>query len=151
VPDAHEREPKPRFPVIVCLHGYVIVCLHGYVIVCLHGYADPSSSTGMMDRSIASERYSPMIVVFPNGLNKYRGSFYANSSTTGNWEDYVVRDVVLTAMCAAAEPNPKAKILGDAPFFVETASNQNERCGARAHDGKGAVVMLGGLVVLASK
>jgi hypothetical protein len=127
VPDAHEREPKPRFPVIVCLHGYVIVCLHGYVIVCLHGYvivclhgyADPSSSTGMMDRSIASERYSPMIVVFPNGLNKYRGSFYANSSTTGNWEDYVVRDVVLTAMCAAAAPNPKAKILGDAPSFVE--------------------------------
>ena len=26
---------------------------------------------------------------------------------------------VLTAMCAAVAPNPKAKILGDAPFFVE--------------------------------
>lgn len=31
---------------------------YGYVIVFLHGYADPSSSTGMMDRSIASQRYS---------------------------------------------------------------------------------------------
>ena len=47
----------------------------------------------MMDRSIASGTVQPMIVVLQNGLNKYRGSFYANSSTTGNWEDYVVRDV----------------------------------------------------------
>ena len=36
----------------------------------------------------------PMIVVLPNGANKYRGSFYANSITMGNWEDFIVRDVV---------------------------------------------------------
>ncbi len=30
----------------------------------------------------------------PNGLNKYAGAFYANSSTTGNWDDYITRDVV---------------------------------------------------------
>ena len=35
-----------------------------------------------------------MIIVVPNGKNKYLGSFYANSSSTGNWDDYVTRDVV---------------------------------------------------------
>ena len=35
-----------------------------------------------------------MIVVAPNGLNRYFGSFYTNSEVTGNWDDYLTRDVV---------------------------------------------------------
>jgi len=33
-------------------------------------------------------------VVAPNGWNAYRGAFYTNSSVTGNWEDYIFRDLV---------------------------------------------------------
>jgi len=47
-----------------------------------------------MDALIASASAQPMIIVLPNGLNKYYGAFYANSSTTGNWDDYIARDVV---------------------------------------------------------
>lgn len=46
-----------------------------------------------MDALIANGSAQPMIVVLPNGTNKYMGGFYANSSTTGNWDDYITRDV----------------------------------------------------------
>jgi S-formylglutathione hydrolase len=71
------------------------------VLYFLHGYGDPTSRRESeeffqkaMDHLIASGSVESMILVVPNGLNKYRGAFYANSSTTGNWDDYVTRDVV---------------------------------------------------------
>ena len=47
-----------------------------------------------MDRLIAAGTIGEMIVVVANGRNFLGGSFYANSPVTGNWEDFVVRDVV---------------------------------------------------------
>jgi S-formylglutathione hydrolase FrmB len=35
-----------------------------------------------------------MIIVMPDGSNRYGGSIYTNSITTGNWEDYIVREMV---------------------------------------------------------
>lgn len=35
-----------------------------------------------------------MIIVLPDGSNRYGGSMYTNSVTTGNWEDYIVREMV---------------------------------------------------------
>ncbi len=35
-----------------------------------------------------------MIVVGVNGKNQFGGSFYANSPVTGNWEDFLTKDVV---------------------------------------------------------
>jgi S-formylglutathione hydrolase len=35
-----------------------------------------------------------MILVSPNGANLVGGSFYVNSPVTGNWEDFIVKDVV---------------------------------------------------------
>lgn len=35
-----------------------------------------------------------MILVIPNGVNTLHGSFYVNSPVTGNWEDFIVKDVV---------------------------------------------------------
>ncbi|MBV9156269.1 MAG: alpha/beta fold hydrolase [Acidobacteriaceae bacterium] len=85
LPDAYRKEPNRRFPVLYFLHGY--------------GDQTPRHQTGEMfqkvlDRLIAAGSVQPMLVVLPNGLNKYKGAFYANSSTTGNWDDYIVRDVV---------------------------------------------------------
>lgn len=47
-----------------------------------------------MDALIAAGTVREMIVVVPNGRNAYLGSFYANSSLTGGWEDYIRRDLV---------------------------------------------------------
>lgn len=39
-------------------------------------------------------RVEEMILVMPNSYNKFRGSFYTNSSATGNWADYIAKDMV---------------------------------------------------------
>lgn len=85
LPDAYRKQPQSRFPVLYFLHGY----------------SDPTPriKAGQdfqraMDALLASGSVQPMIIVLPNGINKYYGAFYANSSTTGNWDDYIVRDLV---------------------------------------------------------
>lgn len=84
VPEAYDKQPQRRFPVLYFLHGY------GGSI---HGKTQGEQMHKNIDEAIANGA-TPMIVVMPNGANKYRGAFYANSPTTGNWADYIVRDVV---------------------------------------------------------
>ena len=43
---------------------------------------------------MANDQLKEMILVVPNGGNLLHGSFYVNSSVTGNWEDFIVKDVV---------------------------------------------------------
>jgi len=47
-----------------------------------------------MDSLIRAGLSKEMIVVTPNARNFFNGGFYANSSAAGNWEDFVVRDLV---------------------------------------------------------
>jgi enterochelin esterase-like enzyme len=85
LPAAYAQDPERRFPVLYFLHGYSDPTPR-------HQAAELFAQS--LDHLIAAGTAQPMIMVFPNGLNKYRGAFYANSSTTGNWEDYIVRDLV---------------------------------------------------------
>ncbi len=43
---------------------------------------------------MASGELQEMILVTPNGANALGGSFYVNSSVTGNWEDFIVKDLI---------------------------------------------------------
>ena len=47
-----------------------------------------------MDAAISSSRFGEMIVVTPNENTQWGGSFYVNSSVTGNWEDFTVKELV---------------------------------------------------------
>ncbi len=47
-----------------------------------------------MDAMIDAESSKEMIVVVVSGTNRFGGSFYTNSPVTGNWEDFVVNEVV---------------------------------------------------------
>jgi S-formylglutathione hydrolase FrmB len=47
-----------------------------------------------MDSVLRAGAVREMIVVMPNGENAYGGSFWVNSPATGQWEDYLLRDVV---------------------------------------------------------
>jgi S-formylglutathione hydrolase FrmB len=85
LPAAYAREPQRKFPVLYFLHGYSDSTPR-------HAAAEVAQKA--MDALIAKGAAQPMILVFPNGLNKYKGAFYANSATTGNWADYIVKDVV---------------------------------------------------------
>jgi S-formylglutathione hydrolase len=84
LPAAYQTEPQKRFATIYFLHGFADTPAKGVAeIVQEH-----------MDKLLATQTIEPMIVVAPNGLNRLLGSFYVNSQVTGNWEDYVARDVV---------------------------------------------------------
>ncbi len=47
-----------------------------------------------MDSLIVAQAVKEFIVVMPDGANALHGSVFANSATTGDWETYLVRDVV---------------------------------------------------------
>lgn len=69
------------------------------VMYYLGGWASDVDGTGdfftlIMNKGIADASLKEMILVCISGKNKLFGSFYTNSPVTGNWEDYVVKDVV---------------------------------------------------------
>src|SRR5579862_3095559 len=84
LPAAYRSEPTRHFATIYFLHGFADTPVHRVAEI-LQSY---------LDKLIAKGTIEPMIVVATNGLNRYFGSFYTNSVVTGNWEDYIVRDVV---------------------------------------------------------
>ncbi len=47
-----------------------------------------------MDSVIGSGALREMIIVRPDASNRYVGCHYANSIVTGNWEDFIVRELV---------------------------------------------------------
>ena len=48
----------------------------------------------ILDYAIESKRIRPFILVIPNELTTYGGSFYSNSEYFGNWEDFTAIDLV---------------------------------------------------------
>jgi S-formylglutathione hydrolase len=84
LPAAYRSEPSRHFSTIYFLHGYDDTPALGVARIL----------QTIMDKLIAENAVEPMILVVPNGLNRFLGSFYTNSPVTGNWEDYIVRDVV---------------------------------------------------------
>jgi S-formylglutathione hydrolase FrmB len=71
-----------RYPVLYYLPGYG----DGNII----GFRLPDD----MDKLIADGQVNEMIIVVASGTSKLGGSFYVNSPVTGNWEDFIVKDVV---------------------------------------------------------
>ena len=81
--------------------GYNKTTSHYPVIYYLHGFAWDDSLLiandhldQLLDKAIASGKIRPVIVVMPNEYTLYRGSFYTNSSLTGNWSDFTAHELV---------------------------------------------------------
>src|SRR5215472_9630474 len=79
LPAAYHSNPARRFATIYFLHGFADTPVKKVAEI-LQIY---------MDKLVAARAIEPMIIVAPNGLNRYLGSFYTNSEVTGNGEDYV--------------------------------------------------------------
>ena len=47
-----------------------------------------------LDKLIADKKIKPMIAVMPDCFTHYGGSQYINSSATGNYEDYLIEEIV---------------------------------------------------------
>jgi len=81
LPPSYNTSDK-RYPVIYYLPGYGDSTMNGFRL--------PQH----MDALIEAGDVREMIVVVASGASKLGGSFYVNSPVTGNWEDYVVDDLV---------------------------------------------------------
>ncbi len=89
LPPSYYASPATRFPTLYLLHGFT-----GNIKAWTTSGYQGMNLKDLMDDMVKSGKSREMIVVVPNGANSYGGAFYANSSVTGNWEDYIVRDLV---------------------------------------------------------
>jgi S-formylglutathione hydrolase len=89
LPPSYRSEPGRRYPLLVLLHGY---------------WSSPEqwedgafSLKAAFDSTLRAGSAKEMIVVMPAGANALGGAFYVNGTASGDWEDYVARDVVAFA------------------------------------------------------
>lgn len=83
------RESEERYPVVFCLSGFT-----GRGKMLLNDHAFTPNLAERMDGLIANGSIRPMIAVMPDCFTWYGGSQYINSSATGNYEDYLTRELV---------------------------------------------------------
>jgi S-formylglutathione hydrolase FrmB len=88
LPPSYPDQPARRYPAVYLLHGYQ--GSHKQWM----GDGKGWNIRDVMDRLIRDGTIGEMILVMPDASNRYGGSFYTNSVTTGNWEDYLVKDLI---------------------------------------------------------
>jgi S-formylglutathione hydrolase FrmB len=88
LPPGYNENGETNYPVI-----YMLSDMNGTNEDWLH-ISENQLLTEVLDKSIQSGKIKPMILVFPDGKNKFGGCWYTNSSVSGNWEDFVVNELV---------------------------------------------------------
>lgn len=89
LPRSYRVDPARRFPVLFLLHG-----IEGTSADWTEPGYQGMTIQSLMDSLTAAGAVREMIVVVPTAKNEYAGSFYANSPVTGNWEDWISRELV---------------------------------------------------------
>ena len=85
LPPGYDDEPDRAYPVIYYLHGFTWSDSLNLVV---------SRFDTLFDHAIRKGFIPPVIIVNADHHTRYRGSWYTNSSFTGNWDDFVTRDLV---------------------------------------------------------
>ncbi len=88
LPPAYHESDK-RYPTVYLLHGY-----DDTNTIWRDGFFQGFSVQAVVDRLIGEEKIQEMILVMPDGRNAYGGSYYINSSVTGNWGDFITKDLL---------------------------------------------------------
>ena len=89
LPPSYAKEKHRRYPVVYLLHGFAAD--HRAF---MKGAYQNLNTRISMDSLINAGAVKEMIVVTPNARDFFDGSFYVNSPVTGNWEDFIVHDLV---------------------------------------------------------
>ncbi|MDI3319293.1 alpha/beta hydrolase [Pinibacter soli] len=79
------NESRQHYPVIYFLHGFY---MNDSLQLLFTSFKD------LLDQAIEEKKIHPVIVVFPNSETHFKGSFYTNSALTGNWADFIGKDIV---------------------------------------------------------
>jgi S-formylglutathione hydrolase FrmB len=88
LPPSYTASTTTRYAVVYLLHGY------GGTDRTWLGSLNGFSIRTAMDSVINAGSAREMIVVMPNGGNRLGGSFYTNSAATGNWDDFIAKELV---------------------------------------------------------
>jgi enterochelin esterase-like enzyme len=88
LPPSYQRDGARRYPVVYLLHGYTDTDDRWFGRV-RHFIDVPA----VADRAVAA-RAREMIIVMPNAYTRYQGSMYSSSLTTGDWENFIARELV---------------------------------------------------------
>ncbi len=115
-----DYDETKKYPVVYALTGFT-----GRGKMMLNDSAFTPNLAQRMDKLIAEHKIKPMIAVMPDCFTHYGGSQYINSTATGDYEDYLTKEIV--------------------PFVDETFSTLNDK-NSRAVMGKssggyGALIM----------
>ena len=104
LPPSYEKKNKKRYPSVYLLHGNSPSESAADFNPATRWINEVKSKTSryypqqgiqsIMDSLIGNGKIKEMIIVMPNGRNKYRGSHYVNSPVTGNWADHIAKDLV---------------------------------------------------------
>jgi enterochelin esterase-like enzyme len=84
LPPSYQKDTGRRYPVVYALHGYSIGAEQWSHEIHVPQTIEGAFATGSKE----------MIVVLPDSKTIYNGSMYSSSVTTGDFENYVARDVV---------------------------------------------------------
>lgn len=84
LPPSYDKEPGRRYPVVYALHGYSIGAEQWLKEVHMPQTAEGAFAKGTPE----------MILVFPSSRNAHNGSFYSNSATTGNFENFIAGELI---------------------------------------------------------
>jgi S-formylglutathione hydrolase len=89
LPPGYRANTKKHYPVVYFLHGFTDDDAKFYGLAKHWTNLPP-----IFDRVFTAGRAKEMIIVTPNAYNKFYGCMYSNSITTGDWEDFVAKDLV---------------------------------------------------------
>ncbi len=89
LPPSYKTHPERRYPVVYFLHGFTDSDAQWYGFR-KHWINLPE----VINKALASGASREMIVVTPNAYTRFAGSMYSNSATTGDWEDFVAKELV---------------------------------------------------------
>jgi len=87
LPPSYDIEPDRFYPTVYLLHGFGSNN-DGWVA------SDSENILESMKQWLKEGKVEEMILVMPNSSNKFIGSQYINSIATGNWGDYIAKDIV---------------------------------------------------------
>ena len=81
LPPNYERSEQ-RYPVIYYLHGF------------MGTDSIYPNMKAILDISISKGKIRPFLLVISDQYTLFEGSFYSNSSLTGNWSDFTAKELV---------------------------------------------------------
>lgn len=95
LPPGYDTHLNQHYPVVYLLHGYGNSDEGWYGPATRSGFQTAGTTLpAVADKVISDGAAKEMILVMPNAFTFYQGSMYSSSATTGDWEEFITRDLV---------------------------------------------------------